>query len=211
MSSIQSNFLQIRRCSFTVTPVCYSCSSQRGDIDYCWQRKCCCFLRDDCLHLRSTQRPRYQALSHSSGLTRTAWLRHKSLPRHSWTQTRPKAALKRLSSVTTVRSFLVFRSLYTANSALSVVCHFLNKLSAISWGAVHSPTLFFTSFSSYEIFPRSKRVFKTNSSGFFGFSGRDCDRIKLERFVLLFPLHQKTKTFSPRISLIVAVMLSSSL
>ena len=129
------------------------------------------------------------------------------------TPTRPQTTLERLpkSLVTTVCTFPVFRSVYTANSALSVVCHFLNKLSAMNWGAVHSPTLFFTSFLSYEIFPRSKRVFKTNSLGFFWFSGRDCDRIKLERFILLFPLHQKTKTFSLRISLIVAVMLSSSL
>ena len=36
-------------------------------------------------------------------------------------------------------------------------------------------------------------------------AGGECDRL-----VLLFPLHQKTKPFSPRRALIVAVMLSSS-
>ena len=41
-------------------------------------------------------------------------------------------------------------------------------------------------------------------------AGRDCNRLKTDRFVLLFPLHQKTKPFSPRSSLIVAVMLPSS-
>ena len=42
-------------------------------------------------------------------------------------------------------------------------------------------------------------------------AGRECDRLKTDRLVLLFPLHQKTKPFSPRSSLIVAVMLPSSL
>lgn len=124
----------------------------------------------------------------------------------------PLIALIRLSKswVTTVRSFPVFRSRYTDNSALLVVRQFLNKSSAIFWGAAHPFTLTFTSFSSYEIFPRSKRVLKTNSSGFLGCSGGGYDRLKLERFVLLFPLHQITKPFSPSSSLIVAVMFSSS-
>ena len=74
------------------------------------------------------------------------------------------------SSVTTVRSFPVLFSRYTDNSTLLVVCHFLNKFSAIFWGAVHPSTLTFTSFSSSEIFPRRNRVLKTkvNSSGFMG-------------------------------------------
>ena len=124
----------------------------------------------------------------------------------------PLIVLIRLSksSVTTVRSFPVFLSRYTDNSALLVVCQFLDKFSAILWGAIHPFTLTFTSFLSYEIFPRSKRVFKTNSSEFLGRSGRGCDRLKLERFVLLFPLHHKSEPFSPSSSSIVAVMLCSS-
>ena len=115
---------------------------------------------------------------------------------------------------TTVRSFPVLLSTYTDNSALLTVCQSLNKLSVIIQEAVHPSSLTFTSFSSYEIFPRSKRVFKTNSSGFMERStcvkrarllaGRECDRL-----VLLFPLHHKTKPFLPRSPLIVAVMFSS--
>ena len=127
------------------------------------------------------------------------------------------------SSVTTVRSSPVLFSRYTDNSTLLIVCHSLNKFLTIFWGAVHPSCFTLTSFSSYEMFPRRNRVLKTkvNSSGFRGRStcvegtrllaGRECDRLKLDRLVLLFPLHKKTKPFSPRSSLIVAVMLPSSL
>lgn len=41
-------------------------------------------------------------------------------------------------------------------------------------------------------------------------AGRECDRLKLDRLVLFFSLHQKTKPFLPRSPIIVALMFSSS-
>ena len=103
---------------------------------------------------------------------------------------RPKAPLERLSkSRTTVRSFPVLFSRYTDNSALLIVCHSVNKLSAIFWGA-----------NSSGFMERSTCVERARL-----LAGGECDRL-----VLLFSLHQKTKPFSPRSSLIVAVMLPSS-